>query len=303
MFLFKRLFQLIIIVLFACISCGGFLDKDISSKSLDINALFDTILSRPILPSDDISSNTICTDYSRQGLLIIRYNNKMNTNYKFKLQVIKDENTINYNIKGNGLMEKFPLQYGDGKYTARILKNIRDDEYISIDEKVFWVQLDNENIVFLNSVQNIDWDYSMAPIKDLPFIIENSLQSTDDSNINFRCIECVYKYIAKNIKYDDEKVDDLTYDYVPDIEQVYEDRKGICYDYASLFAAMLRSINIPTKLIKGYTSFSPDKYHAWNEVLIDNEWFIVDITLDACIFRSKQLCFKDSNKYIKVYEY
>ena len=42
-----------------------------------------------------------------------------------------------------------------------------------------------------------------------------------------------------------------------------ETGKGICFDYASLAASMLRSQGIPTKIIFGYVA--PDNlYHAWN---------------------------------------
>jgi transglutaminase/protease-like cytokinesis protein 3 len=43
---------------------------------------------------------------------------------------------------------------------------------------------------------------------------------------------------------------------------------------------MLRSQGIPTKLIKGYTD-KVDGYHAWNEVLIDRQWVVIDTTYDA----------------------
>jgi hypothetical protein len=57
---------------------------------------------------------------------------------------------------------------------------------------------------------------------------------------------------------------------------------GICYDFASLFAGMLRSIGIPAKLVKGYAD-NIDGYHAWNEVYIKetDEWITIDTSFDA----------------------
>ena len=45
---------------------------------------------------------------------------------------------------------------------------------------------------------------------------------------------------------------------------------------------MLRSQDIPAKLVKGYASWT-DVYHAWNEVYIASEgrWVIVDTTYDS----------------------
>lgn len=70
--------------------------------------------------------------------------------------------------------------------------------------------------------------------------------------------------------------------FIADIEETFETQKGICYDYAALFAAMLRSQGIPTKLMKGFTD-NVDEYHAWNEVWLSDEerWMVVDTTFDA----------------------
>ena len=48
----------------------------------------------------------------------------------------------------------------------------------------------------------------------------------------------------------------------------------------SLFAAMLRSVGVPTKLIKGESS-NVEGYHAWNEVYINGKWRIVDTSYDS----------------------
>jgi transglutaminase-like putative cysteine protease len=49
-------------------------------------------------------------------------------------------------------------------------------------------------------------------------------------------------------------------------------RTGICYDYASLMCAMLRSQGIATRMIHGNT---PQGYHAWNEVYMDGQGWVV----------------------------
>ena len=68
-------------------------------------------------------------------------------------------------------------------------------------------------------------------------------------------------------------------------------KKGICFDYASLMAAMLRSQGIPTKLEVGY---SGQAYHAWISVYLQEtgwvdgiisfdgkDWTLMDPTLAA----------------------
>ena len=65
------------------------------------------------------------------------------------------------------------------------------------------------------------------------------------------CSDDLYQYIIDNIEYDSAKVYNLMYDYLPDIEKTYLEEKGICYDYASLFAAMLRSIGHTDQACQG----------------------------------------------------
>ena len=60
--------------------------------------------------------------------------------------------------------------------------------------------------------------------------------------------------------------------YLPDPDRTYSSRNGICYDYASLMCAMLRSQGIPSRLIKGST---PLGYHAWNEVFFEGRGWVV----------------------------
>lgn len=53
--------------------------------------------------------------------------------------------------------------------------------------------------------------------------------------------------------------------YTPDIENTFNEKKGICYDYDALFAAVLRTQGIPANLVKRYSD-NIDGYHSWNGV-------------------------------------
>ena len=66
--------------------------------------------------------------------------------------------------------------------------------------------------------------------------------------------------MVKNVKYDDEKAENVQSGYLPSVDETLKTKKGICFDYAALMTAMLRSQGIPTKLEIGY---SGDIYHAW----------------------------------------
>ena len=81
------------------------------------------------------------------------------------------------------------------------------------------------------------------------------------------------------VTYDTKLASDITSGkvskYIPDTAATLNSNKGICYDLASLFAAMCRSQNIPCTLTKGYAGSS---YHAWNKVNVSGNWYQIDMT-------------------------
>ena len=268
----------------------------------ELNSIIKTSLSRPELPSFGESSEVICLDYTGQGLLRICYKN--NTDDKLMVKIEKGKEKVCYPLLGDGRSEDFPLQYGNGTYFAHILKNVGGNAYVTEQTCAFNVYIEDPNVVFLNSVQNIKWNYDMEPIKKVEGIIAKTLHTGNES-FEYSCVYDIYKYIIKNINYDYDKINYCGKDYIPNIEQIYTDGSGICYDYASLFAAMLRSIGIPTKLVKGYADYMPNTYHAWNEVFVDGEWITIDVTYDAIFYIGGNPKFMEKNKgyYSKVYEY
>jgi len=268
----------------------------------DIEALFAELISRPELAPEEKPEEIISTQYAHLGLVQICYNS--DSEAKLKLQVLNGDNKIVYNLRGDGSVESFSLQYGSGEYTVRIMENVEDDQYMAVETKKFEAQIDDEIDVYLNSIQNVNWDYDKLPIEDVPYIVYESL-STGESRLLYECSEDLYFFVTDNIDYDNDKINTLPYNYLPDIEETYTDKSGLCYDYASLFASMLRSIGVPAKLVKGYTSEQPNVYHAWTEVYIEGRWMILDPTMGSNEFGEFVLldAEKSSNDYVKVYEY
>ena len=73
------------------------------------------------------------------------------------------------------------------------------------------------------------------------------------------------------LTYDGEKAAAVTAGYLPDVDKVLEEGKGICFDYAALMTAMLRCQGVPTKLVIGYAG---TVYHAWVSVWTDETGWI-----------------------------
>lgn len=223
------------------------------------------------------------------GLININY--KVSQNIKTKVLVSKDNNRYFYNLLDS--KESFPLQFGNGEYTVSILENTKDNKYVRVAKETFSLNLDNENNVYLNSNQIINWDENMDAIK-------LAKQLTQDANNDEEKVSLIYNYIVTNIDYDNEKINTLASNYVPNIDDTLKSSEGICYDYSALFASMLRSVDIPTKLVKGYKN-DMDSYHAWNQVFLTDEgkWVTIDTTTDAYLFKNNidTSLIKNENEY------
>lgn len=88
----------------------------------------------------------------------------------------------------------------------------------------------------------------------------------------------IYNWITKNIQYDYEA--DMVYQYF-DIGRTLETKKGVCFDYANLFAALCRSQKIPCYIVDGYSRENSSYKHTWNRVFFDDCYWNVDVTYDA----------------------
>ncbi len=66
---------------------------------------------------------------------------------------------------------------------------------------------------------------------------------------------------------------------IPDALTTLGSRQGDCNEHAALFAAMARSIDIPTRVIAGVVLHKGAfYYHAWNEVCLGGSWISLDTT-------------------------
>ena len=92
----------------------------------------------------------------------------------------------------------------------------------------------------------------------------------------------VYNYVIKQYKYDKKKAKTVQSGYIPNLDKIYKQKKGICFDYAAVMTAMLRSQGIPTKLVIGYTG---NAYHAWISVYSKKKGWITG----AIYFNGKKL--------------
>jgi len=169
----------------------------------------------------------------------------------------------------------FPLQMGNGAYSVRVLEQVEGTKFRAVSREDISLNLKDSRVVFNQSIQNIAWSRDSEAAKKAAELVKGKTTADDK-------IKAIYDFITKTIVYDFDKIDKVTSDYIPSPDATLKSKKGICYDYSALFAAMLRSQDISAKLIKGYCD-DVDVYHAWNEVYLESQkkWVIIDTTIDA----------------------
>jgi transglutaminase-like putative cysteine protease len=201
-----------------------------------------------------------------------------------------DDQKYYYMLKDSNT--QLPLQLGNGEYKISIYENVSGNKYKPVISREIEISTKLEK-VFTNSIQNIDFNSDMLAIKYANFLVKDA--KTDQQKV-----EMLYNYVINNIKYDYKKAESVKSGYLPIIDDTIIAKKGICYDYASLFAAMVRSQGIPTKLVTGYTE-NNEVYHAWNEVYINNQWITVDTTFDSVTGDNTMKQNSSNYQVVKVY--
>lgn len=94
-------------------------------------------------------------------------------------------------------------------------------------------------------------------------VVKKAASITKSCKTDLAKVKKVYNYVIKNFKYDKKLAASVQPGYTPNLNKIYSKKKGICFDYAAVMTAMLRSQGVPTKLVVGYTG---NAYHAWINV-------------------------------------
>lgn len=200
-----------------------------------------------------------------QGYVMVKYNG---TNEKVKLQITcPDQSCYTYLISDRGAYDTFPLTAGNGSYALQVLENVAGDTYtVSLAQSIN-VSIEDEFLPFLYPNQYVNFHTDSKAVSKGSDLAKDTYSDLD-------VVQNIYNYVIKNISYDTEKAQNVSYGYVPDVDDTLSSKKGICFDYAALMTSMLRSQNIPTKLEVGY---SGDAYHAWISTYIDDKGWVDDI--------------------------
>lgn len=185
---------------------------------------------------------------------------------RLKFQVSNGGETYNYDMPNNGTATVFPMNMGNGAYTFRIMQNTSGSNYVELEAAVADVALADDFAPYL--IPNVFCDYTASS----PCVSQAREITKSATNVG-EAVSSVCLWVADNITYDTAKAEKLSNGtgYIPHPDETLSSKTGICFDYASLSAAMLRSLGIPTKIVTGYVG-ADNVYHAWIMVYIDGSW-------------------------------
>ena len=225
------------------------------------------------------------------GSIIINYANPGSSQIRAQFSANGGKNNVV--LKADGTNESFAPQHGSGNYSVQILKRISptDNRYTTVKTVTVNVSVSDTpstsssgatsttpttyNGPYLGSSSEVNWSASLACVK-------KAQELTSGKKTNSEKAKAIHSYLAQRLTYDVEifRRQSLPAGYKPSPDNTYRSQSGICYDFSALFAAMCRSVGVPTKLVKGYADMVSG-YHAWNEVDMDGKWIVVDLSVDA----------------------
>jgi transglutaminase-like putative cysteine protease len=177
-----------------------------------------------------------------------------------------------YTITGGDEYVVIPLTCGDGLYSVSLWENIYDDKFAAIFAQDIQVQIQDPFLPFLYPNQFVNFNAGSQAVA-------MSQTLTTGASGEIQAIQDIYEYVIENVDYDFDKAVTVGANYLPVIDETLSTKKGICFDYAVLTAAMLRAQRIPARLVVGYAGSA---YHAWIEVYSkESGWIRKEIQFDG----------------------
>jgi hypothetical protein len=148
--------------------------------------------------------------------------------------------------------------------------------------------------VSLTNGQATLWDTGTVKLAD---------EICSDYDTDEEKVKAIYKWMIYNFEYD--------YDCEPliqhfNVRKTLSTRKGICYDFSHLCAALCRSQNIPCYVVDGDKRDNAQYHHTWNRVYFDGSWWDMDVTFDIVQAKNQGVLYgfrKIDGPYVTIKEF
>jgi len=237
------------------------------------------VIYSPVASQQQVASAPGCElDYSNaaSGYVMVRYTGCYE--HAFVI-VLHDDTESNFRILWSENYTTLPLTGGSGLYVVGFYEpeaSVGPNAHRKVLQTEFFVELD-ECLPYLYPNQMVWFTAESAAI-------QFGGELLDPAMTDLEVVEAVYRYTSDtmSVNYELERqicCGAISERLVLDVDEIYSDRSGVCLDYAVLMVALLRSQQIPTKLVIGYADSA---WHSWVSVYIAEEgWVVYDPTYAA----------------------
>jgi len=171
-----------------------------------------------------------------------------------------------------------PLAFGNGSYNIVAAEIVSDGRASSLIAQQIDVRLSDVHAPFLRPNRWVNYTLDSNVVKKSSELL-NGVTGLIDR------VRVIYNFVVASLTYNYDLAAQVTanpnFVYIPDLDRVLASGKGICFDYASIMAAMLRSQGVITRMVWGWVQ-NPQgapEFHAWIDVYSD-----VDGWLNGIVF-------------------
>ena len=239
-----------------------------------------------------ISNNIAVLDISNtsQGYIGIKYTG---SNKQVKVSVDNNGSRNIYDLWASDYNEFIflPLHEGNGVYDITVLEHMSGISYHTAFSETIDAMMADETLPFLYPSYYVDFSEDSAAAHEAARIAKSAKSDLE-------LVTEIYNVLSINITYDYD-LESRAKAGIPhktDIDTVLKKRCGICIDYATLMAAMLRSQGVPAKVVIGRVAIgSRDLFpsHTWVSACIRDgdeiKWIDVDPTQAATAGRQASM--------------
>ena len=163
------------------------------------------------------------------------------TDQMMNVQLTAEDGVVYSYFISPGESAVIPFSSGSSTYQVSCYQQISDSQYAALYADTLEIKLANEFLPFLYPNQYVNFTPDSEASK-----LALSMVSEDTSDID--ALQIIYNYVVSHVTYDYDLADTVASGYLPNVDETLQTGKGICFDYAALRAAMLRSCDIPCKL-------------------------------------------------------
>lgn len=153
--------------------------------------------------------------HTEDGYVMIRYSQKPG---RVKIQITK-LSTYTYDLHVSDAYEVFLLTEGDGTYSIRLFERVSGNQYAQVFSQRIQVSLRDEFAPFLMPNQYVNFSEGSAVVKKAAELVA---AAPDEIS----AVGKIYHFVVRNLSYDTVRAATVQSGYLPDIDQVLEQKKA-----------------------------------------------------------------------------